>query len=498
MRIKRKMKITDLKKGARGFTFAMILGSIAVPLNAKDNKGVIMTVDGEEIPTEEFLYLFQKNNTQQSQPQSLDEYLNLFEIYRLKVAEAKKEGVDTTAAFKKEIRQYKRELLEPYVTDTVFINKLVEIAEEREKVAVESSHIMIIRTHDEEKDKQNLALLDSLRVELLNGADFIELAKKYSQDRFSSQKGGYLGFTPAGTFPYGFETAEYETPEGEISDIVESHVGWHIIKSGARKPAEEFNFPVRSHHEIKEDVLRKATSPFDSRFFEIRNKTMDDLKVKHPKLATEVASLPDDEAYEVLMVAEENSQYAKNPDYRNLVDEYINGSLLYEVSVRNIWDKASNDEEGLVAFFNKNKDNYKWESPHAKGILVQALNDSVAAVVKDSISGMNPEDIVKYVRSNFKKEAVAEKFNLPKGSNALIDHLMFGEAFDNPKTKGMTSFFVVDGRLIETPEELNDVKGNVVTDYQELLEKEWVDSLRGRHSVEVNQKELKRLRKSLN
>ena len=305
-----------------------------------------------------------------------------------------------------------------------------------------------------------------------------------------------MGYTPAGTFPYGFETAEYETPEGEISDIVESHVGWHIIKSGSRKPAEELNFPVKSYSEVKEEVTRKSSSPFDTRFFDIRRNNMKNLMAKHPKAAKAVESLPEDEAYEVLVAEEEISQYANNPDYRNLVDEYINGSLLYEVSVQNVWDKAA-DEEGLEEFYQKNKDKYKWEAPHAKGVLIQAVNDSVASEIKANIAGLSPEETVKYVRNNFKKEATADKFNLAEGSNKLVDKLMFRKEVELPENSKYKVCFVVDGRIVETPEELNDVKGNVVADYQEVLEQKWVDSLRNKHNLEVNKKELSRIRKSL-
>ena len=466
-------------------------------LYSKEKKGVIMTVDGEEIPTEEFLYLFNKNNSQLQQSQSLDEYLKLFEIYRLKVAEAKNEGVDTTVAFKKEIRQYRRELLEPYIADTAFINALVDVAAQRDKEMVESSHIMIIRTHDEEKDKHNLVLIDSLRNELLNGADFIELAKKYSEDNFSSQKGGYLGFTPAGTFPYAFETAVYETPEGEISEIVESHVGWHIVKVGSRKPASEFNQPERPVEVIREEVLRKASSPFDSRFFDIRNNTIRRLKAKHPKLALAVDSLPTEEAYEILVVAEEEAQYKENADYRNLVDEYTNGSLLYEVSVRNIWDKAPNDEEGLNNFYLQHKEDYKWDTPHAKGVLIQALNDSVSQLVKNAVIGLDSDEIVKTVREDFKKVATADKFNLPQGINPMVDNVMFGQEPSSPKIKSFTEYFILNGRIVPQPEDVNDVKSSVIADYQEQLEQQWVKDLKERHNVMVNQKELSKIKKAL-
>ena len=490
-------KKTILLRSSLKSVAAILMITSTVAVDAKDKKGVIMTIDGEEVPTEEFLYLFQKNNQQQSQPQSLEEYLQLFEIYRLKVAEAKDKGIDTTQNFKKEMAQYRRELLEPYIADTTFINALVDIAVEREKTQVESSHIMIIRTHDEEKDKKNLAMLDSLRLELLNGADFITLAKNYSQDRFSSDKGGYLGFSPAGTFPYGFETAVYETPEGEISEIVESHVGWHIVKSGARKNTEEFNREARSRDVVKADVMKRVQSPFDSRYHQIRKNLAVNLKKKHPELTSKLKGLSDDEAFEVLISAEEEVQYAGNPDYRNLVDEYTNGSLLYEVSVENVWNKASNDEEGLQNYYKDHKNNYKWEKPHAKGFLIQAANDSVADVIKQHLTSIPTDSIVTFVRKNFRGSATADRFNVAQGVNPMIDNAMFGGEPTTPKIQNFKTFFVVEGRLVENPEELNDVKSAIVADYQEVLEKEWVNELKNKHKVEINNKELARLRKDI-
>ena len=487
---------TNLQSARKGITAIIMMASIAT-VCAKDKKGVIMTIDGEDVPTEEFLYLFQKNNEQQTQPQSLDEYLNLFEVYRLKVAEAKKTGVDTTQNFLKEMAQYRRELLEPYLADSTFLNNLVDIAADREKTQVESSHIMIIRTHGEKKDAQNLALLDSIRLELLNGADFITLAKNYSQDKFSSDKGGYLGFSPAGTYPYGFETAVYETPEGEISEIIESHVGWHIVKSGARKPTEEFNRQPRARDIVKADVMKRIQSPFDSRYHQIRKKISENLKQKHPELNSKLKGLSDEAAYEMLINAEEKTQYESNPAYRNLVNEYTNGSLLYEVSVENVWNKASNDEEGLQNYYEANKNSYKWESPHAKGVLIQALNDSVANEIKEKLVNVPSDSIVTFVRKNFRREATADRFNVAQGVNPMIDNVMFGAPVTTPKAHNFTTYFVVEGRVVENPETLNDVKSVVVADYQDILEKDWVANLRKNHVIEINEKELGRLKNTL-
>ena len=352
---------------------------------------------------------------------------------------------------------------------------------------------MIIRTHDQEKDQRNLAILDSLRSELLNGADFIELAKNYSQDRFSSEKGGYLGFSPAGYYPYAFETAVYETPEGEISEIIESHVGWHIVKSGARKNVEEFDRSPRSYDEVKTEVERKSSSPFDTRYHLLRKKTMENLGKKHPEV--DLSGLNEEEAYTALITAEEKNQYNSNPDYRNLVDEYLNGSLLYVVSVENIWDKAANDEEGLEAQYNSNKNKYLWNKPHAKGLLIQAKNDSIASLIKEGIATLPSDSISAYVKANYRKTAKVEKFNIEEGRNALIDELVFGASPSSEKP-GTPSYILVGVKIIEAPESYQDVRSEVINDYQEVLEKNWVENLRKKHSISWNRAELDKIRKS--
>ena len=87
---------------------------------------VVMTVNGVDVPRSEFEYLFHKNSRQQLAPQTLDEYVAMFEIYKLKVADAKASGLDTLESFRKEMDQYRRELAAPYMTDSLFIKTHAE------------------------------------------------------------------------------------------------------------------------------------------------------------------------------------------------------------------------------------------------------------------------------------------------------------------------------------------------------------------------------------
>lgn len=87
---------------------------------------VVMTVDGKDVLKSEFEYLYHKNSRQQLEPQTIDDYVEMFKLYKRKVADAKACGIDTTATFRDEMRQYRRELAAPYLVDSTFIDALVQ------------------------------------------------------------------------------------------------------------------------------------------------------------------------------------------------------------------------------------------------------------------------------------------------------------------------------------------------------------------------------------
>lgn len=574
---------------------SLLLPAALLPAMAKSNDGVIITVNGEEIPSSEFEYLFKKNLNQQVEPQSVEEYLELFKIYRLKVAEAKTQGKDTTETFRNEIAQYKKDLLVPYITDSAFIYNFIDIEAARDKEEVEASHIMMYKTRDEASTAEKRQKLQHLRDSIINGASFEAIAAEFSEDLPTGKNGGSLGYIIAGRYPYAFESAIYDTPQGEITEIFETPFAMHIAKSGKRRPSrgkvdvahimkavaqdaseedvarskevidslyniviadpesfaqvaiensddpgsaqrggrlymfgagemvpefEEVAFalnegeiskpfrsqfgwhfikkygakPTKDYAEIKDEVLKRITNPQDPRYTAIENHKYEMLAAKHPEVVNE----GDEKAYrEALLEAEENSIYNTNADYRNLINEYTDGSLLYEASVYEVWNRASQDTEGLNDYFETHRDNYRWDKAYAKGILVRALSDSIVEKVKFDIQNMPSDSIVAYVKENFPKKAVAEKFLVTEGTNAMIDNIMYGAEAPKKRGRGMEYYFIIDGRLLEAPEEMSDVKPAVIADYQEELEKRWVASLQNKYPVEVNKKELKKLKAKL-
>ena len=116
-------------------------------------------------------------------------------------------------------------------------NKLIAEAYERMKEDVDVSHIMVHRGESPEADAKNAAKLDSLRTAILNGADFNELALKYSIDPGAKRNKGHMGWMSANQYPYTFELTAYNTPVGTISPVIQTDYGHHIVKVHGRRPA---------------------------------------------------------------------------------------------------------------------------------------------------------------------------------------------------------------------------------------------------------------------
>ena len=568
-----------------------VLAASAISVLAKDE--VVMTVNGIDVPRSEFEYLYHKNQQQQVDPQSLEEYAEMFKVYKLKVADALSQRLDTLSAFRKEMDQYRADLAAPYMTDSVFLNSLVREAYDLSREEAEAFHIMIPKSQDAKENEAARAKADSLRTEILNGADFGDIAAKYSVDRASSNVGGRMGYIVAGRFPYAFEKAVFTLAPGQISEIVESQQGFHIVKGGKHRPArgtvlvehimkmvpqtasaeqqaaakasidsiydavvanpaifedlarqlsddkgsgrqggklnwfgagmmvepfdsaafaiqvEEISRPVRSQYgwhvirkldakgpeslqEMKPKLLKRIANPQDERYALVENNLIDNLRKKHKKTfkTQDIETISGDS----LKSVEYDWLYANEPDYRNLLNEYREGSLLYEASLREVWDKAAKDDQGLTDYFNAHRADYTWTKPHVKGILVQATNDSVADLVRAALRDVSGDDALKAVRKQFVGKATIDRILMEEGQNAMVDNVIFGGAPVKPNNKKYTVYFVFDPKMLDAPETMTDVRSLVTGDYQNQLERDWVERLKSRYPVTVNSKVLKKIK----
>ena len=195
---------------------------------------IMLIVGGDAVTRAEFESIYRKNNSKDtaSSRKALEEYLQLFINFKLKVKAAKVAGKDTAKAFQTELKGYRRQLAQPYLTDKNVNDKLIQEAYDRSKKDVKASHILI-SLPSEPLPKDTLAAYTKaikIRERLMKGEDFAILARQNSDDPSAKQNDGDLGYFTSMMMVYPFESAAYLTPVGEISAPVRTKFGYHILK----------------------------------------------------------------------------------------------------------------------------------------------------------------------------------------------------------------------------------------------------------------------------
>lgn len=633
------------------FIASLLALSALTPAMAKTSDKTIMTIAGKKIPVSEFEYFYHKSNGQQNKFVSPEEYAELFSVYKMKVADAEAAGVDTMAAFKAEFANYCHELMLPYIRVKAVEDSLVNESYRHTLTEREVSHIMLDKGNTPEMEKQARIRLDSIKTAIKNGADFKELARKYSIDGSVQYNGGTLGFLPVGRLPYSFEKATYDTPVGELSEIVETPFGLHLIKvESERKNAgevlaqhilvltqgktpeeqalakakidsiyevvivvgdfdelamkysedpgsardggklpwfgkgrmvpefEETSFTlndgeiskpfetsygyhivkrishrdVRPLDEVREAILESMkrddryaaperagyeqlkkrynalvfTAELDAVKSEISKKegldsAMCAALAAHPVTVAEVnkkkittadlfasgmpnSSMSSGEAsdfidYQLerviddrLIEAEAATLVATDPDFRNVYNEYRDGMMLFEIANKEVWSKASSDEDGLKRYFETHKSKYKWDASKFKGYVVYTRNDSIGEAFARYLETERPsiDSLSDVIANRFESQIRMERVLAAKGDDKVVDAVVFksGDTLAKGPWKYVTLY---QDKVIDSPEEMSDVRGAVIADYQNELEKQWVERLKRKYPIKVDKKLLK-------
>jgi peptidyl-prolyl cis-trans isomerase SurA len=181
----------------------------------------------------------------------------------------------------------------------------------------------------------------------------------------------------------------------------------------------------------------------------------------------------------------------KYSELRNLVNEYHDGILLFDVSLREVWDKASQDVEGLTAFFKANKKNYVWDAPRFKGHIIYAKDETSAKVAKQIIKTADPDSVMSYLNQRVNVDSVlyvkVERGIWTAGKSAAADKYGFKLKDAEYTPKEDFPIVIAIGKVIKAPQVYTDDRAKVVTDYQDFLEKTWVANLREKYSWSINQ-----------
>jgi len=224
----------------RLFSIALLV-LFSLNLVAQKKSEIVVTIGDVPISKEEFVENYKKNNTNildEKDKKSPSEYLDLYIRFKLKVLEAQRLGYDTVRAFIDELKGYRQELAKPYLTNVTFNNEMVKTAYHRTQFERKASHLMI-RVSPDASPADTLAAwnkISDLRKQIIGGADFNEIAAKNSQDPSSVENKGELGYFSAFQMVFPFEEMAYRTPVGQISDIVRSRFGYHLIKVEDERP----------------------------------------------------------------------------------------------------------------------------------------------------------------------------------------------------------------------------------------------------------------------
>ncbi|MEM6378663.1 MAG: peptidylprolyl isomerase, partial [Bacteroidota bacterium] len=241
-----------------------------VVLTAQKKDPVLFSVNGTPVKVSEFDYIYSKTNGDKADysKASLEEYLDLYIKFKLKVQKAKALQLDTIKILQQELDGYRRQLADSYLINKEVTEELTKEAYERSRQDVDISHIFFQLPRNPRPSDTLKTYNEAVRVKGLldKGDDFTALAKFHSDDGSAKTNGGRIGFVTA-LFPtgfYNFETAAYEMPINVISEPIRTSGGYHLVKVHSRRPArgevEAAHILLRTERKVKPDVRKEINA----------------------------------------------------------------------------------------------------------------------------------------------------------------------------------------------------------------------------------------------
>ncbi len=457
-------------------TFVLLLSALAATAQTDP---VLMTVGHFKVTRGEFEYAYNKNGGEQGavEEKTPEEYAEMYLNYKLKVLAAEAAGLDTVGSLLTEFRTYRDMQLTPYLVDQTFIDSVARSLYDEAatrlggKDILHVSHILLLVPADAtaEKKEEIRQRADSIYKAVMSGADFAELAMKYSQDPGSARYGGAIRPVGPGELVKEFEDAAYQLQTNEVSKPVLTSFGYHIIKMRDRKQLEPYD---EMYPQIISSLKRQGIEEASA----------------EQRINKMVAASGGTLTREAVLDSVMQAHVGQDANLRYLIQEYREGLLLYEAAQNEVWKPAVADTEALQRHFEANRAQYAWDEPHFKGYVVQAKNKKVmkkaAKFVKQHADDPNLHQMVE---KEFNKEGqqvrVSKLLVVKAGEHTAVDRLVFGG-----KTSPMPAFPYEKavGKKAKQPSDYKDVMQQVVADYQQELERNWVEKLRQRFPHHIN------------
>lgn len=434
--------------------------------------------------------------------------------------------------------------------------KVIDVRPARGKVQV--AHILVKSNEKDAADKKADAKkrVENLYAEINKpGADFAGIAKTSSEDKETANKGGELPMFGSGRMFTEFEDAAFGLNNiGDVSKPIQTKIGWHIIKLLAKQPIGTYDAmkndirrrverdtrsrvsPVLFINRLKKDYSFTETTANKDAFVkqvnadintgkwkadDLKNNTKTLFELTMPDKTKKTTTVGDFATYceinqiraksttpdgtanklyamfveESLKTAEESQLENKNPEFAQLMQEFRDGNLLYELMGTKVWNKAMQDTLGLKAFY---------ETVKTKFMHPQRVEASIVTVKAADLKGMQKQlkklDVagVQKLKANAKnKDNTIETGMYEKGSNPIIDKVSWKEGIATPITNadGTVTLVKIHRVMAPMPKRLDEARGYVIADYQTELEKQWITELRTKYPVKVNEPVLRSLYK---
>ena len=534
----------------RKLVFLIVLMSSSLLVAQKKTK-VLATIDNEKITVEDFKRIYEKNLDAIDNEEAKDvaKNLELFINYRLKVKEAYQIKLDTLPSYQKEIESYRNQLSAPYLQDSTFINNLVKDAYFRIKNEIKAKHILI-RTPRVASPKDTLEAYQKIikiRNRILNGEDFEKVAEEVSEDPsardYNGRKGnkGNLGYFSAFKMVYPFEDAAYTTKVGEVSKPFKTRFGYHILKVDALRPSKG---EVEVAHILIKDLSKKGEEKInevyrrlekDEQFGSLAERFSEDPGTKSRdgklrKFGTGAMVAPFEKVAFSLEKEEEYSKPFKTQfgwhiiklikkypiksfdEEKQELENKIKSSTRAQLSKKAVIGRLkkkyqiTENKTAKSIFDIKDLKNLKLDSLQTQLLTIQDKQFTQADFVafaknrKDKpnyalFEEFKDNEILNYYKDNLEKTEATFANTFKEYKDGLLLFELMQQKIWNKSAKdsiGLKNYFE-SNKATYTNKTLKQIKGEVMNDYQNYLEKNWIADLRKNSVISINNRQLKKL-----
>lgn len=438
------------------------------------------------------------------------------------------------------------------IVRTRFGYHILKISDNREsRGEIFVAHIMcrVLKEANDQEKVNAKTKIDEIYAKIKAGQNFEDLARQFSDDKQSNERGGQLQPFKGGRLPKDFEDAAFNIKsDNEISEPILSQYGWHIIKRIELKTLPPFS-------EIKNDIKSKINRDSRSQMGRVAliekvkkennfkeniknkdefNKIMDSTYLKATWKAERAAKFGNKEIFNLGGKSYTQNDFAKfleaqmtfrSPtdvieimkgiyktwveenvisfedallekkyvEFANLYREYRDGILLFDLTDQKVWSKAVKDTLGLKSFYETNKNKYLWEE-RAEVTTYKCLNEKVAKDLRKLFKdGKSEKEIVQILNISSQLNVSSENVTYLKGENTNVDaNWIKGIAPKNltdAKEKKVL-VLIINNILTKSPKTLAECRGSATSDFQNFLDTEWLNYLKDKYKVELNQEVL--------